>query len=269
MRRDIEYLTSDNFIKPKNTSVFHGFFTRKGGVSDGVYKGLNCGLGSDDTEDSVIQNRDAVAVKARVRNDNLLSPYQVHSADVVTGKTTWSVDKRPHADALVSEIPGIALSIVTADCAPVLFFGHKKDNMPVIGAAHAGWKGALTGVMEATLDAMQALGAQKESLRACIGPCIGQKSYEVHNDFMKPFINEDETSDRFFRTGQNAGHSNFDLSGYCACRLARYGVKYVSLLNQDTYVGEEKFYSFRRATHRNEKDYGRQISVISILDEIR
>ena len=221
-------------------------------------------MGSGDIEDNVIQNRHAVAAKAGVHYDKLLSPYQVHSADVVTVKTSWSADKRPHADALVSETHGIALSIVTADCAPVLFLGYKKDNMPVIGAAHAGWKGALTGVIESTLGAMQELGAQEEGLCACIGPCIGQRYYEVHNDFIKPFTDENDTMDRFFKAGQRTGHSNFDLSGYCAWRLARYGVKNVSLLDQDTYADEERFYSFRRATHRNEKDYGRQISVISV-----
>ncbi len=266
MSHNVECLSVDDFSEGAGgRSVFHGFFTRKGGVSKGVYEGLNCGLGSGDNRDDISENRSLVAKKAGVSPDKLLSVYQVHGSNVVTVEAPWPEEERPHADALVCDKAGMALSILTADCAPVLFMGHKKDASPVVGAAHAGWQGALTSVMENTLEAMKVLGAQEQSLRACIGPCIAQASYEVSSDFVPPFIEEDKSAEYFFKVGQKDGHAKFDLSGYCSWRLARYGLKNVSLLGLDTYAHEENFYSYRRATHRNEKDYGRQMSVISIL----
>ncbi len=266
MSQNIEYLTVDDFIAPSSSaSVFHGFFTRKGGVSTGLYEGLNCGPGSGDVKEDISENRCRVAEKAGANRENLLSVYQVHGTKVITVEDLWPEEDRPHTDALICDKPGIALSILTADCAPVLFVGQKSDVNPIIGAAHSGWQGTLGGVMEKTLDTMKTLGAMEKSLRACIGPCIAQDSYEVSNDFILPFIEEDKAANRFFRPGQKNGHSHFDLSGYCAWRLARYGLKNVSSLDCDTYKNEEKFYSYRRTTHRNEKDYGRQISVISIL----
>lgn len=266
MSQKIEYLSADDFIEKSGASpVFHGFFTRKGGFSKGIYDGLNCGLGSGDDNNSTCENRALVAKKAGTSVCNLLSVYQVHGSKVVTVQAPWPEDARPHADALVCDQPGIALSVLTADCTPVLFIGWKDDGSAVVGAAHAGWQGALGGVIENTLDAMKSLGVQEKTLRACIGPCIAQSSYEVGNDFILPFVEEDADAKRFFLTGHKYGHANFDLSGYCAWRLVRYGIKNVPLLDLDTYANEEIFYSYRRATHRNEKDYGRQISVISIL----
>ena len=266
MNQNIEFLTADDFIEPSNkNSVFHGFFTRKGGVSKGVFEGLNCGLGSADIKENIAKNRCSVAQKAGISPKSLLSVYQVHGSKVITVKKLWSEKERPHADAHVSDEPGIGLSILTADCAPVLFVGYKENKNPVIGAAHAGWQGALGGVIENTLDAMKKLGAEKESLRACVGPCIAQASYEVTNDFILPFKKEDRKAERFFMPGQKDGHAYFDLSGYCAWRLARYGIKYMSLVDMDTYTNEEKFFSYRRTTHRKEQEYGRQTSVISIL----
>ncbi len=262
MSQNVEYLVSDDFT---NSGVFHGFFTRKGGVSSGVYEGLNCGLGSEDNIDYVSENRGYVAQKVGVSYDRLLSISQVHGSKAFIVEEPWPEDERPHADALVCDKPGIAISILTADCAPVLFMGFKEDGCPVIGAAHAGWQGALHAVIENTLDTMKKLGARKESLKACVGPCISQKSYEVGNDFMLPFLQENENSKDFFMSSQKEGHLNFDLSGYCVWRMERYGLKKVLLLPEDTYKQEEKFYSYRRATHRNEKECGRQISVISIL----
>ena len=266
MSQNIEYLSTKDFLEePGKGSVFHGFFTRKGGHSKGLYEGLNCGLGSGDDRDDISQNRSLVAKNAGVSADKLLSTYQVHGASVVIVEAPWSEEERPHADAIVCDKPGLALSILTADCTPVLFAGLKEDNSPVIGAAHAGWQGALSGVMENTLETMKSLGVQEQSLRACVGPCIAQASYEVSNDFISPFIEEEKDSEQFFIAGQKEGHANFDLSGYCSWRLVRYGLNSVSLLGLDTYTQEDYFYSYRRTTHRNEKDYGRQISVISIL----
>jgi len=267
MNQSIEYLAADSFIgAPNRASVFHGFFTRKGGVSAGVYEGLNCGIGSGDNKKCITENRCRVAQEAGVNADRLLSVYQVHGSKVVTVDSLWPEENRPHADAIVCDKPGVALGILTADCTPVLFVGWKDDGeTPVIGAAHAGWQGALSGVMENTLDAMKEIGVQETSLRACVGPCIAQASYEVSNNFTPPFTQEYETVKRFFKYGSVDGRVNFDLSGYCAWRLARYGLKNVSLQDIDTYTHEDKFYSYRRATHRDEKDYGRQISVISIL----
>ena len=266
MSQSIEYLSTNDFLEePRRDSVFHGFFTRKGGHSKGLYERLNCGLGSGDNRENISKNRSLAANEAGVSADKLLSLYQVHGSEAITVETPWSEEQRPHADAIVCDKSGIALGILTADCTPVLFAGLKEDNSPVIGAAHAGWQGALNGVMENTLEAMKFLGAQEQSLRACIGPCIAQASYEVSNDFILPFIEEEKDAEQFFIVGQKKGHAHFDLSGYCSWRLMRYGLNNVSLLNLDTYDQEDNFYSYRRATHRNEKDYGRQISVISIL----
>lgn len=264
-KRKIEYLTQEHFIPSSETKLFHGFFTRKGGSSKGLYKGLNCGLGSGDDSQDITGNRETVAKNAGVAPQNLLGAYQVHGAKVIRVEKTWTPENRPHADALVSDRPEIALSILTADCAPVLFTGKKENGDPVIGAAHAGWKGALTGVMEETLSAMMDLGAQEKSLRACVGPCIAQPSYEVEDIFKKAFLEEDKASECFFTSGEKVGYTHFDLSAYCAWRLKRFGIMYVSSINKDTYTHENEFYSYRRATHRNEPHYGRQISVISIL----
>ena len=242
-----------------NDNIFHGFFTRQGGVSEFTCAGLNCGIGSDDDKDNVHKNRELVAAEA---SGKLLSLYQIHSPVVLKVDENWS--DRPRADGYVTDKAGLALSVLTADCTPVLFFGEKDGGEPIIGAAHAGWRGALGGVLENTVSAMVELGAVNGNIRACIGPCISKSSYEVGEDFPSPFIEEHEESERFFQSGSKAGHLMFDLSGYCAWRLFRAGLKNIAMLDIDTYSNEAEFFSFRRATHRKEKDYGRQISVVCI-----
>jgi hypothetical protein len=248
-----------------DSSVFHGFFGRQGGVSDGVYDSLNCGLGTDDAQAHVNENRRRVSEYVGVKPENLLSLYQVHGKDCLTVDVPWALDKnRPKADAFVTDKPGLGLGVLTADCVPVLFTGKKQDNAPVIGAAHAGWKGALGGVLNSTVTAMMTLGAVKETIRVCIGPCIAKASYEVDKDFALPFLKENDESERFFHVAKKDGHLMFDLAGYCAWRLFREGVKNVLILDRDTYTQENDFFSYRRAIHRKEQDYARQISVIAI-----
>ncbi len=238
----------------------HGFFTRLGGVSTPPYAGLNCGIGSDDDALMVQSNRNSVATNIGIKSGNLLGLYQIHSAKVINVDAPFK--ERPKADSLVTDRAGLALSILTADCAPVLFCGNKKDGSPVIGAAHAGSNGALKGVLENTVEAMKNLGAL--DIKACIGPCISKSSYEVQNDFMNKFMDESKGSARFFQATSKNGYVMFDLSGYCAWRLSRAGLENISSIDIDTYENEGEFFSYRRATHRGEKDYGRQISVICI-----
>ncbi|MFP4097918.1 MAG: peptidoglycan editing factor PgeF [Alphaproteobacteria bacterium] len=262
MAQDIEYLTAKN-LEDTKTDIFHGFFTRKGGKSSASYKALNCGFDVGDQPENVIMNRSRVANSAGVNPEDLLSLHQVHGADVITARASWTNEQRPSADALVTDIPGIALGILTADCAPVLFVGFKNDGSPVIGAAHAGWRGAMNGVMESTLREILDKGARKETLRAAIGPCISRESYEVKETFAEPFLQEDPHAEQFFHAGQKNARLNFDLPSYCAWRLARFGLKNVSLLDVDTYTNADMFYSYRRTSHKKEKECGRQISVIS------
>ena len=239
-------------IRSDALAVAHGFLGRRGGVSHGVVAGLNCGLGSDDDRASVLENRRR-AVAAVAPGTALLCVHQIHSAEVVVAADNWGDDARPRADALVTDRPGLLLGIVTADCAPVLF---ADTDAGVVGAAHAGWKGALAGVTDATVAAMLALGARRERISAVVGPCIAQSSYEVDDAFYSRFDDP-----RFFRAGR-AGHWQFDLQGYVLERLQAAGVRAVGL-NLDTYADEARFYSFRRATHRGEPDYGRQLSLIA------
>ena len=258
----LKYYAEHSFLNSSDTGIFHGFFTRLGGVSVVPFEGLNCGVLSGDDPDNVQKNSALVAEEIGIEPDHLLAPHQVHGSHVVYADAPWA--QAPKADGVVTDKPGIALTISTADCAPVLFYGKKDDDAPVIGAAHAGWKGALTGVLDNTVKTMESCGAIKETLRACVGPCISKSSYEVDNNFITAFIEEHEDSERFFQSVAKKGHAMFDLSGYCAWRLFRAGVKNVALLDMDTYGNEKEFFSYRRATHRNEPDYGRQISVISI-----
>ena len=250
-----------NFMEG-NPKADHGFFTRMGGVSDGIYQSLNCGPGSDDAPERVQENRACVAEELEVQPDSLLSLYQVHSADCVYVDAPYT--QAPKADALVTDQAGIALGILTADCGPVLFYGEKADGAPVIGAAHAGWGGALKGVLQASVDCMVEHGANKQSIRAVLGPCIGPASYEVRTDFAEPFLEQDEANEHFFKSACKEGHLMFDLPGYIAKRLAEAGIRHVSLTGLDTYSDERRFFSYRRATHRGESDYGRQISAIVI-----
>ncbi|MBN8808604.1 MAG: peptidoglycan editing factor PgeF [Sphingomonas sp.] len=239
--------------------VAHGFLGRRGGASTGLYAGLNVGTGSDDEPATIAENRRR-AVAAVLPGARLVQPYQIHSADCVTVVEPWNDAMRPHADAVVTATPGLALGIVTADCVPVLFADREAG---VVGAAHAGWKGAIGGVTDATLLAMESLGARRERIAAAIGPCIRQPSYEVDAAFRQRFVAADSANARFFASGR-ADHVQFDLPGYVAARLAADGVGAVETLDLDTYPLEDRFYSFRRATHRGEPGYGRQISIIGL-----
>lgn len=237
----------------------HGFLGRTGGVSTGAAASLNVGLGSGDDEAAIAENRrraaEAIAPGAR-----LVGLYQVHSARCVTVTEPWDDAHRPEADALVTDRPGLLLGVLTADCAPVLFADRAAG---VIGAAHAGWKGALGGVTDATVEAMVALGARPERIVAAIGPCIAQPSYEVDEGFRARFLAADATSAAHFGPGR-PGHWQFDLPGYLARRLRHGGIGTVEQLGLDTYSQEGRYFSFRRATHRREASYGRQISAISL-----
>lgn len=242
--------------------VRHGFFTRKGGVSEGLYNGLNVGIGSRDSRDNVVKNRARVAAAMGVAADALVTVFQVHSADVVHVTQPLRDSERPDADAMVTDRPGLALGVLTADCGPVLF---ADPAARVIGAAHAGWKGAFGGVLEATIAAMEKLGARREAILAALGPAIGRDNYEVGPEFVQRFIDADSGNDRFFRPSGREGHHLFDLDGYTLARLAGAGVT-TDHVARCTYAGEDSFFSYRRATHRGEADYGRQISAIVLGD---
>lgn len=241
------------------------FFGREGGVSAGLYDSLNCGLGSDDDPDHVRQNLKRVAAVLNCDEGNLLTLRQYHSAQCLYVDQVWDKEKRPQADAMVTDKPGIALGILTADCAPVLFSGQKtEDGSPVVAAAHAGWGGAFKGVLEATIEKMLSLDTALSSIHAVIGPCILQSSYEIGPEFLERFLNQDADNERFFREAQRDAHYLFDLPGYVASRLAAKGVQHIRLSDIDTYKNEKEYFSYRRATHKNEPDYGRQISVAMI-----
>lgn len=237
----------------------HGFLGRRGGVSMGALAGLNCGPGSDDDPDAVRVNRSRAA-GAVLPGARLVTVYQVHSPDCVTVTDPWADDERPRADALVTDRPGLLLGILTADCAPVLLADREAG---VVGAAHAGWKGAIAGVTDRTIEAMVALGARRESIRAAIGPCIAQASYEVDEGFRATFLAADSSSQRYF-SGGRPGHCHFALEAYVADRMRAAGISEIEELGLDTYGAPGQFYSFRRATHCGEPGYGRQISVIAV-----
>ena len=238
----------------------HGFLGRRGGVSRGAVAGLNVGLGSGDDPGDVAENR-ARAVAAVKPGARLVSVYQVHSPDcVVVGGDPWMDDARPHADALVTDRPGLLLGIVTADCAPVLLADREAG---VVGAAHAGWKGAIGGVTDRTVEAMETLGAKAGRIVAAVGPCIAQASYEVDQSFFDRFCKDDSENVRFFVAGRKR-HHHFDLEGYVAARLEAAGLAAVERLRLDTYAEPDRFFSFRLATHRNEPAYGRELSLIGL-----
>jgi YfiH family protein len=242
-------------------SVTHGFFTRKGGVSSGLYASLNCGLGSSDVKANVVQNRERVANELGTIPEKLCSLYQVHGSKVVTVTEPWARDALPQADAMVTATPGIALGILAADCVPVLFADAKGT---VVGAAHAGWKGAFAGVLQETVKAMEALGASADSIHAAIGPAIAQPSYEVSTVFHQAFIDKDPDYERYFISAKQDGHYRFDLKGVVRDILLKAGLSHINLLENDTYLEEDNFFSFRRTTHRGEPDYGRHISAIML-----
>lgn len=239
--------------------VRHGFFTRRGGASSGIYSGLNCGPGSHDQREAVALNRGRVADALGVAPALLLSLHQVHGTDVaVAGPEGWT--ERPRADAAVTATPGVALGILTADCAPVLF--HDPDA-GVIGAAHAGWRGAVDGVVEATLSAMERLGARTDRVRAAVGPTISQRAYEVGAEFLDRFRAEGDGSERYFSQG-NGDRFRFDLPGFVLGRLRAAGVAEAEWIGACTYADPDRFFSYRRATHAGEPDYGRLISAIRL-----
>ncbi|MEM8731598.1 MAG: peptidoglycan editing factor PgeF [Pseudomonadota bacterium] len=238
--------------------VSHGFFTRRGGASSGIFAGLNCGRGSSDQSEAVAINRARVAQALAVPDSALVSVKQVHSADAIVVED--ALDGLPEADALVTARPGLALSVLTADCQPVLFADRKAG---VIGAAHAGWRGALDGVLEATLDAMEAVGAQRADIVAVIGPTISQRNYEVGPEFLDTFLLDAPENARFFANG-DGDRLQFDLPGYGLHRLRQAGVGHAQWTRHCTYSDAERFFSYRRATHAREADYGRLLSAIRL-----
>lgn len=249
---ELEIVTADALGQAR-----HGFFTRKGGASTGIFAGLNCGQGSSDQTDIVRLNRHRVSESLGLEDTALLSLHQIHSDTVHVVTEPWS--ERPRGDAMVSATPGIGLGILTADCAPVLFH---DPNANVIGAAHAGWKGAVGGVLDATVAAMQALGASVADIRAAVGPCISQRAYEVGPEFIARFIDEEPETSRFF-AGGDGDRAMFNLPAYCIDRLQALGVD-GTWTGHCTYFDPSRFYSYRRTTHAGEPDYGRLVSAIRL-----
>ena len=253
-------------LQAKNLSALggirHAFFTREGGVSEGVYATLNAGVGSADDPAKVAENRARMAKAVGVTPDRLLTAYQIHSPDVVVAEKPWPADARPRADAIVTRVPGLAIGVSTADCGPVLF---ADPQARVIGAAHAGWRGALSGVLEAAIAAMERLGASRGRVVAAIGPMISQRNYEVADELVEQFTKADAENARFFATGR-PGHAQFDLPGLIAAGLARAGIRQVEDLAACTYADPRLFYSYRRTTHRAEPDYGRHVNAIALSE---
>ena len=249
----LEILTSDCL-----GDLRHGFFTRRGGASSGVFTGLNCGYGSSDQREIVQINRGRVAEAMGVSETHLIGVHQIHSATAIT--VDGPLDEKPQADALVTATPGIALSVLTADCQPVLFADRDAG---VIGAAHAGWRGALDGVLAATVEAMEALGAQRANISAVIGPCISQRAYEVGPEFIEDFLAEDPDYARYFANGAD-DRMQFDLPGFGLNRLRAAGVGHAEWTRHCTYGDPDRFYSYRRTTHSKEADYGRLIAAITL-----
>jgi YfiH family protein len=240
--------------------IRHGFFTRDGGVSRGVYTSLNCGLGSGDDRAHVAENRARVGAAVGVRASDLATPYQVHGTATTVVDAAWAVDARPHADAVVTSRPGVALGVGTADCGPILL---ADPEARVIGAAHAGWRGALSGIVDSVVAAMERLGARRPRIVAALGPMISQANYEVGPEVVQQFLAADPGNRRFFLPSPREGYAQFDLPGYIVQRLEAAGTAAGSTA-VCTYADDARFFSFRRATHRGEKDYGRQLSVIAL-----
>ena len=240
------------------SNVRHAFFTREGGVSDGIYASLNGGLGSKDEADKVRENRSRMAAALGVAPARFLTCYQIHSPNVVVAETPWAREATPEADAIVTREPGLAIGVLTADCGPVLFADGEAG---VVGAAPSGWKGALGGVLEATIAAMERLGAKRHNIRAALGPLIRQENYEVGPEFVARYAAADPDNARYFSPSAKADHAMFDLPSYIAARLARAGVAFEDLA-LCTYADPQRFFSYRRTTHRAEPDYGRHVNAI-------
>lgn len=243
--------------------VSHGFFTRQGGVSDGIYASLNGGSGSDDNPDNVRENRGRMADALGVPRERFVTCYQVHSPDVVIVTTPWTRENAPKVDAMVTKEKNLALAVATADCGPVLFADSEAG---VVGAAHAGWKGAFTGVLESTIAAMEGLGARRANIAAVLGPMISREAYEVGPEFVERFLAADAGNSRFFAPSPKAGHAMFDLPAYIGARLNGAGIGRFEDMGLCTYGDEERFYSYRRVTHRSEPDYGRLLHGIALVD---
>ena len=241
--------------------IRHAFFTRSGGVSQGVYASLNGGVGSGDAPEKVAENRARMAATLGVDADRLITPFQVHSPDVVVATKPWTRDTRPRADALVTQVPHLAISVSTADCGPLLLADSEAG---VVGAAHAGWRGALTGVIEAVVEAMERLGADRARIVAALGPTIRQKNYEVGPEFVERFLAGDAANSRYFSPSPREGHAMFDLCGYIGRRVAQAGIAQFEDLGLCTYEEPGRFYSYRRSTHTGEPDYGRHINAIAL-----
>lgn len=241
--------------------VSHGFFTREGGVSEGIYASLNCGAGSRDDPARVAQNRQRVARHLGTDGARLVTCYQIHSADALIVTEPWTFETMPRADGLATNVPGIAVGALAADCAPVLF---ADPDAKVVAAAHAGWKGALGGILESTIATMERLGAKRERIRAALGPCLGADTYEVGPEFQARFLEADRANARFFHTPDGAPRPMFDLPGYVLARLEACGLDTIENCTACTYSDEVRHFSYRRTTHRSEGDYGRQISAIML-----
>jgi YfiH family protein len=240
--------------------LHHAFFTREGGVSGGIYEGLNAGLGSQDDPASIAENRRRMAEQMQVAPDHFLSVHQIHSPDVVVAEGPWPSPTRPRADAIVTRTEGLAIGVTAADCGPILLVDPAAR---VIGAVHAGWKGALTGVVESTVAAMEKLGAERNAILAAIGPLIRQHSYEVGGEFVERFVENDAENALFFLPSERDGHAMFDLAGFIRRRLENTGVLMIDDLGVDTY-SDERFFSYRRSVHRKEPDYGRHVHAIML-----
>ena len=241
--------------------IKHGFFTREGGVSDGIYQSLNCGYGSDDDGASVAENRHRVAKHLGARHTDVLTVHQIHSAEALIVEQPFAADLRPRADAMVTNVPGLAIGALAADCTPVLF---ADSDSGVVGCAHAGWRGALAGILEATLNAMETIGAAQHRICAAIGPTIHQHNYEVGPEFEQNFLGQCSENATFFVRPKPQSRPHFDLPGFCRSRLVAAGVGSIEDIGRCTYDDDSLFYSFRRKCHRSEPDYGRQISAIVV-----
>ena len=244
------------------SGIRHGFMTRAGGVSEGIYDSLNCGLGSDDDLESVRENRRRVLRMVGIPATTLLTAHQIHSVDVLVVEEEWHDGPRPRVDALVTRRPSIAIAASSADCVPILFADAEAR---VVAAAHAGWRGAIGGVVQATVKQMCALGARPERIRAGVGPCIGPASYEVGPEFPAPFLAQNPSNARFFRPANRAGHHMFDLESYVASELAALKLAEIEIAHRDTCAEADTFFSYRRSVLRKEPDYGRHVSVIGLI----
>ena len=243
--------------------IRHAFFTRNGGVSEGLYQSLNGGVGSDDAPAKVAENRTRMATAVGVPPERFLTCYQIHSPEVVTATQPWPANARPRADAIVTRVPGLAAAVSTADCGPVLFADARAR---VVAAAHAGWRGAFTGVLEATVDAMERSGADRTNIVAALGPMIRQSSYEVGPEFVARFEAADAAHERFFKPAARSGHALFDLAGFITARLVTAGISRIEDIGRCTYDDPETFFSYRRSVHRGETDYGRLLNAIALSD---